>query len=77
MHVVLLHSNGACSVNTVYIYKIDIHIYTHTYIHSHTYIHTCIHTYIHTYIRQDGRRDKPGHRECSEQKLLLQIKAEI
>ena len=33
MHVVLLHSNGACRI----IINKKVHTYTRTYIHTHTY----------------------------------------
>jgi len=63
MHVVLLHSNGACRIiiiiinlkNTniqTYIHT-NVHKYIHTYLHTYTYInHTYIDAYIHTYIHR-------------------------
>ena len=36
-HVVLLHSNGACSVNKVYIFKKYIHTYTHVCMYVRVY----------------------------------------
>ena len=48
----IAHSNGACSVNKVYIKKYG-HTYLHTNVHTYiiTYKRTYVHNYIQTYIR--------------------------